>query len=179
MDDLSIKADVVATSGMVEFLQGRPADHIMSEAMRLQDQAMAEAPANAVAGYTPASANYGLQLLWAGRLDESRDLLQRELARFVDQGRYLVRDEFLCYLAEVECRAGNWEAATRHAEEAYEIDVESGRIWGRGHTLFPKALIEAHTGNVDAARTDAEEGLRLCEMNEEPLDGNCNRAVLG
>ena len=50
MDDLSIKADVVATSGMVEFLRGRPADHIMSEAMRLQDQAMAEAPANAVAG---------------------------------------------------------------------------------------------------------------------------------
>ena len=179
MDDLSIKADVVATSGMVEFLHGRPADHIMSEAMRLQDQAMAEAPANAVAGYTPASANYGLQLLWAGRLDESRDLLQRELARFVDQGRYLVRDEFLCYLAEVECRAGNWEAATRHAEEAYEIDVESGRIWGRGHTLFPKALIEAHTGDREAARADAEEGLRLCEMNGDPFDGSCNAAVLG
>lgn len=127
----------------------------------------------------PASANYGLQLLWAGRLDESRDLLQRELVRFVEQGRYLVRDEFLCYLAEVECRAGNWEAATRHAQEAYEIDVESGRIWGRGHTLFPKALIEAHTGDVEAARADAEEGLRLCEMNGDPFNGSCNAAVLG
>ena len=179
MGDLSIKADVVATFGMLEFLRGRPADDIMSEAMRLQDRAMAEAPANGAAGYTPASANYGLQLLWAGRLDESRDLLQRELARFVEQGRYLVRDEFLCYLAEVECRAGNWEAATRHAEEAYEIDVESGRIWGRGHTLFPKALIEAHTGDVDAARADAEEGLRLCEMNGDPFNGSCNAAVLG
>jgi DNA-binding CsgD family transcriptional regulator len=179
MDDLSIKADVVATFGMVEFLRGRPADDRMSEALRLQEQAMAEAAANEATGYTPASANYGLQLLWAGRLDESRDLLQRELARFVERGRYLVRDEFLCYLAEVECRAGNWEAATRHAEEAFEIDIESGRLWGRGHTLFPKALVEAHTGDVEAARADAEEGLRLCEVNADPFNASCNAAVLG
>ena len=94
----------------------------------------------------------------------------------MDQGRYLVRDEFLCYLAEVECRAGNWEAATRHAEEAYEIDVESGRIWGRGHTLFPKALIEAHTGDGEAARTDAEEGLRLCEGGRRYLRRELQRS---
>jgi DNA-binding CsgD family transcriptional regulator len=179
MDDLSIRGDVVATSGMVEFLQGRPADDSMSEALRWQEQAMTEASASEAAAYTPASANYGLQLLWAGRLDEARELLQRELALFEARGRYLVRDEFLCYLAEVECRAGNWEVASRYAEEAYEIDVESGRIWGRGHTLFPKALVEAHMGNVEAARADAEEGLRLCEMNGDPFDGNCNAAVLG
>ncbi len=178
MDDLSIRADVVATFGMVEFLQGRPADDSMSEALGWQEQAMAEVSASEAAAYTPASANYGLQLLWAGRLDEARDLLQRELALFEARGRYLVRDEFLSYLAEVECRAGNWEAATRHAEEAYEIDVESGRIWGRGHTLFPKSLIEAHIGDA-AARADAEEGLRLCELNGDPFNGSCNGAVLG
>ena len=179
MDDLSIRADVFATFGMVDFLRGRPAEHSMSEALRLQELALGEAAAKEATGYTPASACYGLQLLWAGRLDESRDLLQRELARFVEGGRYLIRDEFLCYLAEVECRAGNWEAATRHAEEAYEIDVESGRIWGRGHTLFPKALVEAHRGDVEAARADAEEGLRLCLMNDDPFNGSCNEAVLG
>ncbi|HEV2950951.1 MAG TPA: LuxR C-terminal-related transcriptional regulator, partial [Actinomycetota bacterium] len=179
MNDRSIRADVMATFGMVEFLHGRPADDITTEAVRLQEQAMAGVSASEAAAYTPASANYGLQLLWAGRLDEARDLLQRELALFAERGRYLVRDEFLSYLAEVECRAGNWEAATRHAEEAYEIDVESGRIWGRGHTLFPKGLIEAHRGNVEAARVDAEEGLRLCELNGDPFNGNCNGAVLG
>jgi DNA-binding CsgD family transcriptional regulator len=179
MDDPSTEADVVATFGMVEFLRGRPAERSMSEALRLQDLASREAPANEATGYTPVSACYGLQLLWAGRLDESRELLQGELARFAERGRYLIRDEFLCYLAEVECRAGNWEAATRHAEEAYEIDVESGRIWGRGHTLFPKALIEAHRGDVEAAHADAEEGLRLCELNGDPFNRSCNGAVLG
>jgi DNA-binding CsgD family transcriptional regulator len=179
MDDRSVRADVEATSGMVDFLLGRAADHRMSEAVRLQELALTEAAVHATTEYTPASASYGLQLLWAGRLDESRDLLERELARFAKRGRYLVRDEFLCYLAEVECRAGNWEAAARHAEEAYEIDIESGRIWGRGHTLFPRALVEAHVGDVVAARADAEEGLRLCSMNDDPLNGSCNEAVLG
>jgi len=179
IDDPSAEADVVATAGMVDFLGGLAADDTMREALTLQERALTEAEANSSTGYTPASACYGLQLLWAGRLDESRDLLERELDRFAERGRYLIRDEFLAYLAEVEVRAGNWETAARYAEEAYEIDLESGRIWGRGHTLFPKALVEAHLGDVEAARADAEEGLRLSEINGDALDTSCNGAVLG
>jgi DNA-binding CsgD family transcriptional regulator len=178
-EDLTIRADALSTFGMVEFLLGRPAEERMHEALRLQDLAMMEDKGIGTTGYTPSGACYGLQLLWAGRLDASRDVLQRELTRFEDRGQYLVRDELLCYLAEVECRAGNWDVAARHAEEAYEIDVESGRLLGRGHTLFPKALVEAHRGEADAARSDAEEGLRLCLLNEDLLDASCNGAVLG
>jgi DNA-binding CsgD family transcriptional regulator len=177
--DLTIRGDALSTFGMVEFLLGRPAEDSMHEALRLQDRAISENQGVGATGYTPSRACYGLQLLWAGRLDRSRDILQQELTGFEERGRYLVRDEILCYLAEVECRAGNWETAARHAEEAYEIDVESGRLLGRGHTLFPKALIEAHRGEVDTARTDAEEGLRLCMLNEDLLDASCNGAVLG
>jgi DNA-binding CsgD family transcriptional regulator len=179
MKDLTIRGDVLSTFGMVEFLLGRPADDSMDEAVRLQDLAMMEGRGLEATGYTPSRACYGLQLLWAGRLDESRDVIQVELTRFEDRGRYLVRDELLTYLAEVECRAGDWNVAARHAEEAYEIDVESGRLLGRGHTLFPKALVEAHRGEVEAARSDAEEGLRLCLLNEDLLDASCNGAVLG
>jgi DNA-binding CsgD family transcriptional regulator len=179
IEDLMVLGDVLATSGMVEFLVGHPAEDRMHEAIRLQDLAMTQARGIEATGYTPSRASYGLQLLWAGRLDASRDVLQEELTRFEDQGRYLVRDELLTYLAEVECRAGNWDLATRHAEEAYEIDIESGRILGRGHTLFPKALVEAHRGEVAAARSDAAEGLRLCVLNEDHLDASCIRAVLG
>jgi DNA-binding CsgD family transcriptional regulator len=177
--DLTIRGDSLSTFGMVEFLLGRPAEDSMHEALRLQDHAMTEGGGVGATGYTPSRACYGLQLLWAGRLDASRDALQEELSGFEERGRYLVRDELLCYLAEVECRAGNWEIAARLAEEAYEIDIESGRVLGRGHTLFPKALIEAHRGDVDGARTDAEEGLRLCMLNEDLLDASCHGAVLG
>lgn len=74
---------------------------------------------------------------------------------------------------------GNWDTAARHAKEAYEIDVESGRVLGQGHMLFPRALVAALRGDVDAARRDAEEGLRRCLRNEDTLDASCNRAVLG
>jgi DNA-binding CsgD family transcriptional regulator len=177
--DLTIRGDALSTFGMVEFLLGRAADESFHEALRLQDLAMTEDIGVRATGYTPSRACYGLQLLWAGRLDAARDVLQQELAGFEERGRYLVRDELLCYLAEVECRAGNWDIAASYAEEAYEIDVESGRALGRGHTLFPKALVEAHRGDVEAARTDAEEGLRLCMLNEDLLDASCNGAVLG
>jgi tetratricopeptide (TPR) repeat protein len=106
-------------------------------------------------------------------------VLHQELAEYERLGRYVVRDELLCYLAEVECRAGNWEVAARHAQEAYEIDVESGRVLGQGHMLFPRALVAALTGDVDVARPDAEEGQRRCLRNEDLLDAACHRAVLG
>jgi DNA-binding CsgD family transcriptional regulator len=177
--DRKVRADALSTFGMVEFLVGRPAEDSMHEALRLHDLAMTEARGSRETGYTPSRACYGLQLLWAGRLDEARDVLQQELTWFEDRGWYLVRDEVLTYLAEIECRAGNWEVAARHAGEAYEIDVESGRHLGRGHMYFPKALVEAHRGEVDAARSDAEEGLRMCLLNEDILDASCNGAVLG
>ena len=177
--DRKIRADALSTFGMIEFLVGRPADDSMHEALRLHDLAMTQAQGSKETGYTPTRACYGLQLLWAGRLDASRDVLQQELTWFEDRGWYLVRDEVLTYLAEVECRAGNWDVAARYAGEAYEIDVESGRHLGRGHMYFPKALVEAHRGEVDAARSDAEEGLRLCMQNEDLLDASCNGAVLG
>jgi DNA-binding CsgD family transcriptional regulator len=122
---------------------------------------------------------HGLQLLWAGQLDAAREVLHQELTEYERLGRYVVRDELLAYLAEVECRAGNWAVAARHAQEAHDIDVESEWLLGLGHMLFPRALVAALTGDVDAARSDAEEGLGRCLRNQDLLDASCNRAVLG
>jgi tetratricopeptide (TPR) repeat protein len=174
--DPAIRAESLSTFGMVEFLMGRPAQDLMAQAVRLEDLATTEGQTTV---FTASRTCHGLQLLWAGELDAAREVLRQELAEYERLGRYVVRDELLCYLAEVECRAGNWEAAARHAQEAYEIDVESGRVLGQGHMLFPRALIGALTGDVDAARSDAEEGLRQCLRNEDILDATCHRAVLG
>jgi DNA-binding CsgD family transcriptional regulator len=172
------RAELLATFGMVEFLMGRPAEATMSEADRLQDLATMESGVEATV-YTSATTNHGLQLLWAGELDAARRILQRELSAYEQRGRYLVRDEVLGYLGELECRAGNWRLAAEHAEEAYEIDVESGRVSGKGHTLFNRALVAAHLGDVEAARSGAEEGLRISVANEDPFYASCNRSVLG
>jgi tetratricopeptide (TPR) repeat protein len=177
--DPAIRADSLSTFAMVEFLLGRPPQDLMAEAVRLEDLAMRDGPASQTTVFTASRTCHGLQLLWAGELDAAREVLQEELTVYERLGRYVVRDELLCYLAEVECRAGNWDVAARHAQEAYEIDVESGRVLGQGHMLFPRALVAALKGDVDTARSDAEEGLRQCLRNQDTLDASCHRAVLG
>ena len=177
--DPAIRADSLSTFAMVEFLLGRPAQELMTEAVQLEDLAARGGSGSQTTVFTASRTCHGLQLLWAGELDAAREVLHQELTEYERLGRYVVRDELLCYLAEVECRAGNWEVAARHAQEAYEIDVESGRVLGQGHMLFPRALVAALTGDVDAARSDAEEGLRRCLRNEDILDATCHRAALG
>jgi DNA-binding CsgD family transcriptional regulator len=177
--DPAIRSESLSTFAMVEFLVGRPARDLMAEAVQLEDVAMREDPGSLTAVFTASRTCHGLQLLWAGQLGAAREVLHQELTEYERLGRYVARVELLTYLAEVECRAGNWEVAARHAQEAYDIDVESGWTLARGHTLFPRALVAALTGDVDAARSDAEEGLRRCLRNEDLLDASCNRAVLG
>jgi DNA-binding CsgD family transcriptional regulator len=177
--DPAVRAESLSTFAMVEFLLGRPARHLMAEAVQLEDLAMREGPGNQTTVFTASRTCHGLQLLWAGELDAAREVLHQELTEYERLGRYVVRDELLCYLAEVECRAGNWEVAARHAQEAHEINIESGRVLGQLHMLFPRALAAALKGDVDAARSDAEEGLRQSLRNEDALGASCNRAVLG
>jgi DNA-binding CsgD family transcriptional regulator len=177
--DPAVRGDSLSTFAMVEFLLGRPAQDLMAEAVQLEDLAMRGGPGSQTTVFTASRTCHGLQLLWADELDAAREVLHQELAEYERLGRYVVRDELLAYLAEVECRAGNWETAARHAQEAYDIDVESGRVLGQGHMLFPRALVAALTGEVDAARSDAEEGLRQCLRNGDMLDASCHQAVLG
>ena len=177
--DPAIRAESLSTFGMVEFLLGRPSQDLMAEAVQLEDMAIQEAPGSQATVFTASRTCHGLQLLWAGELDAARQVLHQELTEYERLGRYVVRGELLTYLAEVECRAGNWDVAARHAQEAYDIDVEAGWLLGLGHLLFPRALVAAHTGDMDAARSDAEEGLRQSLRNEDMLDASCNRAVLG
>jgi DNA-binding CsgD family transcriptional regulator len=177
--DPAVRADVLATFAMVEALKGRPAEPSMAEAERLHEIAMAGSTEVRPTVFTAAPTCHGLQLLWAGELAAARDVLEKQLQAYEERGQYIVRDEVLGYLAEVECRAGNYDLAERYAREGYEIDLESGRSTSKGHQLFPKALVAAHQGRVEEARADAEEGLRLCLEDDDRLDASCHRSVLG
>jgi DNA-binding CsgD family transcriptional regulator len=180
VSDPAIRADSLATLGFVEFLLGRPAEHLMAEALDLQDVMMREASWTEASVYTTPRSILGLQRMWAGRLDEARGIFEHELAEYERHGMYTVRQEVLCYLAELECRAGRWNLATDLAAEAMETVVESGQTATQSHVaLFNQALPAAHLGRVDDARRWATEGVRLAEKNDDAFNGAWNRAVLG
>jgi ATP/maltotriose-dependent transcriptional regulator MalT len=179
--DPGVRSDAISTLGMVEFLLGRPAQDLMTEAVKLQDIDMTTKGSwTETSVYTTPRSILGLQMMWAGELDAARTLFQHELAEYERLAMYTVRQEVLCYLAELERRAGRWQIAADYAAEAMETVVESGRTATQSHVvLFNLAGAAAHLGEVDIARSQATEGVRLAIANDDSFNASWNRAVLG
>ncbi len=174
------RADALAASGFVDFLLGKSSSRFMTEALELQDAMMVEGSWTEGSVYTTPRSIIGLQLMWSGHLDEARAAFEQELAEYEKHGMYTVRQEVLCYLAELECRAGRWDVATGYASEAMETVVESGQTATQSHVvLFNQAYAAAHLGRVEEARRMATDGVRLATANDDLFNANWNRAVLG
>jgi DNA-binding CsgD family transcriptional regulator len=178
--DLAARADAIAILAFVEYLRGDTDLAVLSEAIALQDVAMSGGSWTEGSVYTTPRSILGLALMWTGRLDEAREVFEHELAEYELRGMYTVRQEVLCYLAELECRAGRWPVAARYADEAMDIVEESGQTATQSHVvLFNQAWAAAHLGLVDEARRQASAGLRLAEANDDQFNAAWNRAVLG
>lgn len=178
--DPAIRGDLLSTLGMVAFLSGRPTQDAMSEAVRLQDLWMREGSWTEASVYTTPRTCLGLQRMYAGELDAARAAFEHELAEYAKHAAYTVRQEVLCYLAELECRAGRWQVAAGYADEAGEILAETGHMEGGSSLVhFAHSLVAAHTGQTDVARREATEGAELSLSNDDPFFGSCCRAVLG
>ena len=130
--------------------------------------------------YTTPRSILALQLMWAGDLEAAREMLEHELAEYERLGMYTLRQEVLCYLAELGCRAGRFASAASYAAEAAETVAESGMAASQTHVVrFNQALAAAYLGDVDASRRLATEGLELARANDDSFNGAWNSAVLG
>ena len=58
-----------------------------------------------------------MRLMFAGRLDEARARMDVSLRRAVSLGDEGALSAALLHQAELECRAGNWPLAARHAAD--------------------------------------------------------------
>jgi DNA-binding CsgD family transcriptional regulator len=118
--------------------------------------------------------------MWSGRLAEARALFEQELAIYEQHAMYALRQEVLCYLAELECRAGRPELAATHAAESMDIIQESGQAATQSHVvLFNQAWPAALLGREAEAREMATNGVRLADANDDRFNGALNHAVLG
>lgn len=167
-------ADALSISALSGFLLGRPPAAELDRAIELQEQA----EDTALVVYSKPGVVRGLASMWAGDLASARHQLEEQLASFESQGRFVARDEVLCYLAQLECRAGDWKRAEAHADECLEIGEESGHLRGRGQSLYPRAWVSALLGDLAAARAQAGDGLALSSECQDRLAAAGNAGVL-
>jgi DNA-binding CsgD family transcriptional regulator len=101
----------------------------------------------------------GVLHLWAGDLQTARSVLEEELAGAIARGdqNYLI--DVVPYLAEVELRSGDWSAAQRHADDAWEAAAMSPPPSPIGPAAEARVLVNAHLGRVEAVRTGTREGV--------------------
>ncbi len=118
-------------------------------------------------------------LKFTDRLDEARRTFTELLGDAAAHGVETPQAQFRYHLAELECRAGNWDAAMEHARESRAIAhrIRMRAMSSEGH--FAVGLVEAHLGRADSARLEALEGLRVAEAAGEILLLIPNLSVLG
>jgi DNA-binding CsgD family transcriptional regulator len=180
LDDPAVRSDMLATLAFIQYLEGRPAPALAAMALELQDVSMEEASWTESSVYTTPRSIYGLELMWSGRLAEARELFEQELAIYEQHAMFALRQEVLCYLAELECRAGRPDLAARYAAESMDIIQESGQAATQSHVvLFNQAWAAALLGRDAEARDMATTGVRLADANDDRFNGALNHAVLG
>ena len=108
-----------------------------------------------------ASTILGLCMVRADHFDQGRRLLERARQAAQEEGDEGSLPILLAYLADLECWAGNWQAADRYAAQSWEVGEQvDHRVW-RAAAFYARALIDAHLGRIDAARAEAAEGLSV------------------
>ncbi len=171
-----VMAEAFTAYPFVEFLLGRGVDQeLLDRGIALEGHMEGEFKSHVLrAGFTVA------QLLkFTDRLDEARRTFAELLGDAVAHGVESPIPQIRYHLAELECRAGNWDAAMEHAREsrAAAQRIRMGAMSAEGH--FAVGLVEAHLGRADTARLAALEGLRIAEAAGEILLLIPNLSVLG
>lgn len=160
--DPHLEADSLAKVAVLEFLQGRGARlDLLDRAEALAAAAGAE-PVIRLPRFDPSLVR-GLVLKWCDRLDEARPRLADGYRSRIDRGDEAALPLLLYHLSELECWAGNWDAAEEYALEACRVADESHQHTARPATLYSLALVRAYRGQVQPAQELASEALALCD----------------
>jgi DNA-binding CsgD family transcriptional regulator len=121
----------------------------------------------------------GRALLYRDQLDAARPVLERRRERAIEVGDDDSRAAITLHLAEVEIRAGRFDAAVRYAEEGLAVQEASYGDTGQGALRHVRADAAAHIGDVDDARRWGEQALEQCEALGDVAFAAVCRATLG
>ena len=103
-----------------------------------------------------------------------------DLGRVAEQSGYDVSLPLLLYaLSGLELRAGQWDAAARHAERCQEVAATTEQDFRAPLGLCATAMVAARRGLLGPARAQAEEALSLAARAGPWYVESCIRAALG
>ncbi|HEX9349951.1 MAG TPA: LuxR C-terminal-related transcriptional regulator [Gaiellaceae bacterium] len=123
--------------------------------------------------------NAGRALLRDGDLDGAREMLAAELDAMLRRGMEPERWRIVVDLADLECRAGNWQLAEQHLEDAWEVAVDGDDLYAKSFTLLSKARLAALRGRVDESRRLLSEAAAHGDRMHWPYFAAVNRWVRG
>ena len=176
LQDPRVMAEAFQAYPFVEFLLGHGVDQeMLDRGIALEAHMEGEFKSHVLRASFVAA-----QLLkFTDRLDEARRTFTELLGDAAAHGVETPISQIRYHLAELECRAGNWDAAMEHALESRAVAERHrmGAMSSEGH--FAVGLVEAHLGRADSARLAALEGQRLAEAAGEIFLLIPNLSVLG
>jgi DNA-binding CsgD family transcriptional regulator len=176
LEEPRVMAEAFQAYPFVEFLLGRGVDQeMLDRGIALEGHMEGEFKSHVLR----ASFVVAQLLKFTDRLDEARRTFTELLGDAAAHGVETPQAQIRYHLAELECRAGNWDAALEHARESRAAAQRNrmGAMSSEGH--FAVGLVEAHLGRADPARLAALEGLGVAEAAGEILLQIPNLAVLG
>jgi DNA-binding CsgD family transcriptional regulator len=111
------------------------------------------------------------------RFDQARTEFLTALAMAAPSGDEWSRAAMLVHVAELECRAGNWDAAAAHARQCSLLtqDAAHGQP---GLARYAEAMVAVRQGDLARARSLAGEGVRLADAGADELYRIQNAGVL-
>ncbi|WP_426571301.1 helix-turn-helix transcriptional regulator [Aquihabitans sp. McL0605] len=102
---------------------------------------------------------HALLLAWAGDLDAAGPAFEKLRDEAIAHGDGNSLPVLLFNVAEIELRAGSWDAARASARESREVAVEMGKASDATMGLAIEAMVDAHLGRVDAVEAAIAEAL--------------------
>jgi DNA-binding CsgD family transcriptional regulator len=138
-----------------------------------------EPDAVAVDAYESPATWLGWWLLANDELDAARRLLLDQYGRAIDDGDEWNRIVLHWPLTEVECRAGNYDAARAYAEEGGALAEQSDNLYARWQSAYCLGLVAAHVGERATAAAHGEDSLTKATAIHSELLAARSRIALG
>jgi DNA-binding CsgD family transcriptional regulator len=162
LGDRAVLAEALAAQALTEFALGRDPTPAMQRALELEQWTLH------LRVLRHPSFAHGYLLSCEDRLDPARETSRELRRRATESGDESALAPIINHLTLVELLAGNWEEATRNAEEGYALALESGQRPTQASILGKRALLEALQGAVEDVRTTASRSLEVAAPEFDP-----------